>query len=116
MGDLWIVLRLELLFIEPHKLLTATGVFSETVVGDTIEPRGKARFSAKTADVFVSAQESLLRQIICKSDICSGELTEQTAHGGLMASDQLTKSVLVIVDKNACDQVCISQLHGRRLR
>jgi hypothetical protein len=34
----------------------------------------------------------------------------------LMPPNQLTESVLVIIDKNSCDQVCISQLHGRRLR
>jgi hypothetical protein len=43
-------------------------------------------------------------------------LTQQTAHGGLMPSNQLTESVLVVIDKNSRDKVRISQLHGRRLR
>jgi hypothetical protein len=58
----------------------------------------------------------LLRQIIRESDVRSSKLTQQTAHGGLMPPNQLTESVLVVIDKNSCDQVCISQLHGRRLR
>jgi hypothetical protein len=34
----------------------------------------------------------------------------------LMPPNQLTESVLVIINKNSRDQDCISQLHGRRLR
>src|SRR4030095_7887577 len=81
-----------------------------------VKPRGKARFTAKTAYVFISTQEGLLRQIVGKSDVRSTKLTQQTAHGGLMPPNQLTESVLVVIDKNSCDQVCISQLHDRRLR
>jgi hypothetical protein len=58
----------------------------------------------------------LLRQIICESDVGSSKLAEQTAHGRLMPPNQLTECVLVVIDKNSCDQVCISQLHSRRLR
>jgi hypothetical protein len=43
-------------------------------------------------------------------------LTQETAHGGLMPPNQLTEGVLVVIDKNSRDEVCISQLHGRRLR
>jgi hypothetical protein len=34
----------------------------------------------------------------------------------LMPSNQLTESVLVVIDKNSRDKVRIGQLHGRRLR
>jgi hypothetical protein len=110
------VLRLELLFVNTHKFLPAARIFSKTIVGDSIKPRGKACFTAKTTDVFVRAQECLLSQIICQGHVRSSELTEQTAHGGLMTADQLTEGVLVVIDKNSCDKVRISQLHGRRLR
>jgi hypothetical protein len=33
-----------------------------------------------------------------------------------MPSNQFAESVLVVIDKNSCDKVCIGQLHGRRLR
>jgi hypothetical protein len=115
-GDLRIVLRLELFLIDSHKFLPATRVFSKTIVGDPVKPRGKARFTAKAADVFVRAQEGLLSQIVCESDVGPGKLTEQTTHGGLMPPNQLTESVLVVIDKNSRDEVRISQLHGRRLR
>jgi hypothetical protein len=111
-----IALGLELFFVNSHQLLPAARIFSKAIVGNPVKPRREARFPAKTADVFIGAQEGLLRQIVCESDVRPSKLTEQTAHGGLMASNQLTESVLVIIDKNSCDQVCISQLHGRRLR
>jgi hypothetical protein len=115
-GHLGIVLRLELFFVDSHKFLPSARIFSKTIVGDPVKPRGEACFATKTTDVFIGAQKGLLRQIVRQSDVRSGKLTQQTAHGGLMPSDQLTESVLVIIDKDSRDQVCISQLHGRRLR
>jgi hypothetical protein len=41
---------------------------------------------------------------------------ESVVAGGLMPSNQLTESVLVVIDKNSRDKVRISQLHSRRLR
>jgi hypothetical protein len=110
------VLRLKVLFVDAHKFLPAACVFSKTIVGDPVKPRGKARFTTKAANVFISAQECLLRKIVCESDVRSSKLTEQTAHGGLMSPNQLTKRVLIVIDKNSRDEVRISQLHGRRLR
>ena len=115
-GHLRIVLCLELFFVDSHKFLPAAHIFSKTIVGDPIKPRGKTRFTAKVANVLVGAQEALLGQIICKSDVSSSKLTKQTAHGGLMPPNELTECVLVVIDKNSGDQVCISQLHNRRLR
>jgi hypothetical protein len=96
-----------LFFIDSHKFLPTACVFSKTIVGDPIKPRGKARFTAKAADVFIGAQECLLRQIVCESDVRSSKLTEQTAHSGLMSPNQLTESVLVVIDKNSRDKVRI---------
>jgi hypothetical protein len=110
------VLRLKLFLVDSHKFLPATRIFSKTIVGDSVKPRGKTGLTAKTTDVFIRTQECLLRKIVCESDVCSSKLAEQTAHGGLMPPNQLTESVLVIINKNSRDQVCISQLHGRRLR
>jgi hypothetical protein len=110
------VLRLELFLINSHQFLPTARIFSKTIVGDPVKPRGKARFPAKTTNVLIGAQECLLRQIIRQSDIRSGKLTQQATHRGLMPPNQLTERVLIIIDKDSCDQVCISQLHGRRLR
>src|SRR5581483_1860774 len=115
-GRLRIVLGLELFFVNSHKFLSTARIFSKTVVSDPIQPGGKTRFTAKTTDVLIGAQEGLLCQIVCKRDVRSGKLTQQTAHGGLMSSNQLAESVLVVIDKNSCDKVRISHLHGRRLR
>jgi len=110
------MLGLELFLVDSHKFLPAARIFSKAIVGDPVKPRREARFTAETADVLIGAQECLLRQIVCESDDGSSKLTEQTAHGGLMASNQLTERVLIVIDKNSCNQVCISQLHSRRLR
>jgi hypothetical protein len=110
------VLGLELFLIDSHEFLPAARIFSKTIVGDPVKPRGKARFAAKTPDVLVGAQEGLLSQIVCESDVGPSKLTEQTTHGGLMPPNQFAESVLVVIDKNSRDEVCIGQLHGRRLR
>jgi hypothetical protein len=107
---------LDLFLVDSHKLLPAARIFSKTIVSDPVKPRGKARFTAKAANVFIRAQECVLRQIVRQSNVRSSELTEQTAHGGLMPSNQFTESVLVVIDKNSRDKVRIGQLHGRRLR
>jgi hypothetical protein len=115
-GCLRIVLRLELFFVDSHQFLPTARIFSKTIVRDPVKPRGKARFTAKTADVFVHPQEGLLCQIVCERNVRSGKLTQQAAHSGLMPPNQLTECVLVVIDKNSRDKVRISQLHARRLR
>jgi len=65
---------LELFLIDSHKFLPAARIFSKTIVGDPVKPRGKARFAAKTPDVLVSAQEGLLSEVICESNVGSGKL------------------------------------------
>jgi hypothetical protein len=107
---------LDLFLVDSHKFLPPSRIFSKTIVSDSVKPRRKACFAAKAANVFIRAQEGLLRQIVRQSNVRSSKLTEQTAHGGLMPSNQLTESVLVVIDKNSRDKVRISQLHGRRLR
>src|SRR5581483_6614533 len=115
-GCLRIVLCLKLFFIDSHKFLAAAGIFSKTIVRDPIQPGGKTCFAAKTANVFVGSEERLLRQIVREGNICPSKLTKQTAHRGLMSSNQLTECMLVVIDKNSREEVRISQLHIRRLR
>ena len=102
-----IVLALQLLFLDPHELFPPPRVFPKTVIGDPVKPGGKARFAAKTADMFVGAQKSFLRQIIGKRNICARKLTQQTTHTRLMPTDQLAKSVLVVINKDSSDEVRI---------
>jgi hypothetical protein len=95
-------------FINPDQLFATARVLPETIIGDPIKPGGKARFATKAADVFVSAQKSFLSKIIGEREIGSGKLAQQTSHTRLMPTDQLAKSVLVIIDKDSRDEVRIS--------
>jgi hypothetical protein len=106
-GCLRIMLGLQLSFIDANELLSFTGFFAETIVSDTVEPGRKARFAAKTAEVFVSAQKRLLREIVRERNIGADELAEQTSHARLMISHQLREGVVIIIEKNAGDEVCI---------
>jgi hypothetical protein len=101
------MLGLQLSFINANELFSFAGFFAETVVGDPVEPGRKARFSAKAAEVFVSAQKRLLREIVRERNIGANELAEQTSHARLMISHQLRKGVVIIIEKNAGDEVCI---------
>src|SRR5437867_2545516 len=113
--SLRILLGLPLRFIDADQLLAAAGIFAKAIVGDPIKPGREARFAAKTANVFVGAEKRFLSKIVGQRDIGAGELPEQTARGGLMATHELAKRMLLIVDKNPGDEVRISKLHGRQI-
>ena len=114
-GGLRIMLGLQLSFINANKFFSFARLFPETVVSDPVEPGRKTRLPAKTAEVLVSAQERLLGQIVRERDIGADELAEQTTHARLMISHQLRKSVVVVIEKNASDEVCIGKRHFRSL-
>jgi hypothetical protein len=104
---LWIMLGLQLSFIDANKLFSFAGLFAETIVSDPVEPGRKARFPAKAAEVLVGAQKGLLREIVRQRDIGADELAEQTSHARLMISHQFREGVVVIIEKNAGDEICI---------
>ena len=106
-NGLWIVFRLQLSFIDANELLSFAGLLAETIVGDPIKPGRKAGFAAEAAKIFVGAQKGFLRQIVCKRDIGANQRTKQTSHARLMISHQLGKGMVVVIDKNASDEVCI---------
>lgn len=99
---------LPLCLIDADQFLSFTRVFAETIVGDAIKPGRKFRFAAKAADVFVGAQKSFLREIVRQREVCPGKLAKQTAHTRLMATNQLAKSVLVVINKNSSNEARIS--------
>ena len=111
LDSLRILLGLPPLLIHADKFLAAARILAKTVVRDSIKPCGKSRFTAKAADVLVSANKGVLREIIRQGDICAGELSKQTAHTGLMPAHELSERVLIVITKNSCDEVRITQLH-----
>ena len=107
-----IVFRLQLSFIDANQLLSFPCFFPITIVGDSVKPGRKTRFAAKAAKIFVSAQKSFLGQIVRERNIGADKLTEQTSDARLMVAHQLGERVVIILEKNAGDEVCI----GKRLR
>jgi len=53
-------------FIDANELLPFASLFSKAVVSDPVEPRRKTRLAPEAAEIFVGAQEGLLRQIVRK--------------------------------------------------
>ena len=106
-GGLRIMLGLQLSFIDANELFSFAGFFAETIVSDPVKPGRKTRLAAKAAEVLVSAQERLLGQIVRERDIGPDELAEQTSHARLMIPHQLGKGMVVVIEKNASDEVCI---------
>jgi len=113
---LWVMLRLQLLVIHADELFAAPRVLAKTVVSNSVKPCGKARFAAKAPDVFVRTNEGFLCEVISQGNISARELSKQTAHGGLMPPHELAESVLIVIRKDSCDKVRISQLHVAILR
>src|SRR5580765_1958971 len=110
-----ILFCLPLLLIHADELLATARVLAKAIVRDSIEPCGKPRFTAKAADVFVGPEKSFLCEVICQSDVCAGELPQQTAHARLMPPHEFAEGVLIVIGKNSRNQVRISELHGRNI-
>ena len=106
-GGLRIMFRLQLSFINANELLSFAGLFAETIVSDPVKPRRKTRLAPKAAKILVSAQKRFLRQVVRERDIGANELAEQTSHARLMISHQFRKGMVVVIEKNAGDEVCI---------
>jgi hypothetical protein len=102
-----IVFGLQLSFIDANQFLSFPGFFAETIVGDPIKPGRKSRFPTETAQVFVSAEKRFLGEIVRQRDIAADQIAEQTSHSRLVIPNQLRKSVVVVIDNNACNEVCI---------
>jgi hypothetical protein len=102
-----IVFRFELSFIDANEFLSFPRLFPKTVVGNPIEPGRKTRFTAEAPEILVSFEKGFLRQIVRERDIRPDKVAEQTSHARLMIPDQLRKGVVVVINKNARNEVCI---------
>ena len=107
-----ILLCLPLFLIHAHQFLATARVLAKAIVRDPIKPCGKPRFTAKAADVFVRAEKSFLRKVICQSKVRASELAQKTAHTRLMPPHEFTEGVLIVIGKNSRNQVRISELYG----
>jgi hypothetical protein len=96
-----------LFFVDPDKFLPPPRILAKAIICNPIEPGGKTSFPTKTADVFVTPQKSLLREIVGQCGIGSGKLAQHTAHTRLMPPNQLPESVLIVVNKNSRNEICI---------
>src|SRR4029077_12621585 len=88
---------------------------AKAIVRDSIKPCGKPRFTAKAADVFVGAEKSFLRKVICQSQVRASELAQKTAHTRLMPPHEFAEGVLIVIGKNSCNEDRISKLHSRNI-
>src|SRR5207247_9192614 len=107
---------LPLSLIHAHQFFATARVLAKAIVRDSTKPCGKPRFTAKAADDFVSPEKSFLCEVICQSDVCAGELPQQTAHARLMPPHEFTEGVLIVIGKNSPNEVRISELHGRTIK
>ena len=105
--SLRIMFRLQLSFIDANEFLSFARFLAETIVSDPVKPGREARFAPKAAQVFVGAQKRFLRQIVRERNICADKLAKQTSYAGLMISDQFREGVMVVIEKNAGNEICI---------
>ena len=103
-----IVFGLQLSFIDANELLSFPRFFPETIVGNPVKPGRETRFATEAAQVFVSLEKCLLREVVRKGNVRPDQVPEQTAHARLMIPDQLRKGVMVVINKDARNEVCIS--------
>ena len=101
-------LGLQLRFIDADQFLASARIFAKTIVGNPVKPGRKFRFAAEAADMLVSAQKRFLREIVGQREVCPGKLAKEASHARLMTTNQLAKSVLVVINKNSSNEVRIS--------
>ena len=106
-GCLRIMLGFQLSFINANEFLSFSSFLTETVVGNPVKPGRKTRLAPEAPKVLVSAEKRFLREIVSQGDIAPDQVPEQTSHSRLVISDQLRKRVVVVINKNACNEVCI---------
>ena len=104
-----VLLGFENCFIDADELLPAPRFLAEAIVGDAVEPGRKLCFPAEAPDVFEGFEEGFLAEIIGERGITARELTEQTPDGRLMPAHELRERVVVIIEKDSGDEVCIRQ-------
>ena len=102
-----IVFGFQLSFVDANELLSFSRFLAKTIVGDPVKPGRKSRFTAEAAQVFVGFKKRFLRQIIGERDIGPDQIAKQTSHTRMVIPDQLRKSVVVVIKKNACKEISI---------
>ena len=102
-----IVFGLQLSFIDANEFLSFPRFLPKTVIGDPVKPGRKTSFSAEAAQVFVGLKKGFLRQIIRQRDIEPDQIAEQTSHARLVIPDQFRKGVVVVINQDTCNEVCI---------
>jgi hypothetical protein len=102
-----IVFGLQLSFIDANEFLSFPRFLPKTVIGDPVKPGRKTSFAAEAAQVFVSLEKGFLRKIIRQRNIGTHQIAEQTSHARLVIPDQLRKSVVVVINQDTCNEVCI---------
>ena len=93
--------------IDSNQILATPGIFPKAVIGNSVEPGRKPRFSPKAPQIAICLKKSFLRQIVRERKIGADQLAEQTSDTRLMIADQLRKSVVIIIEENSGDEVCI---------
>ncbi|MEN3370953.1 MAG: hypothetical protein V7609_3096 [Verrucomicrobiota bacterium] len=104
---LGIVFPFQLSFIDANQFFSFTRFLAKAIIRDPIKPRRETRFPPEAAEILVGSQKSLLREIVRERDIGANKLTEQTPDARLMIPDQFSKGMVIIIDKNASDEICI---------
>ena len=102
-----IVFCLQLSFIDANEFLSFPRFLPKTVVGDPVKPGRKTSFAAEAAQVFVGLEKGFLGKIVRQRNIGPDQIAEQTPHTRLVIPDQLRKSVVVVINQDTCNEVCI---------
>ena len=102
-----IIFRFQPSFIDANQFFSFPRFLPETIVGNPIKPGRKTGFPTETAEVPVGPQKRFLREIVRKRNIGPNQLAEQASHTRLMIPDQFREGVVVVINKNACNEICI---------
>jgi hypothetical protein len=110
-----IVFGLQLSFIDANEFLSFPRFFPKAIVGDSVKPGRKTRFAAEAPQVFVGLEKGFLRKIVRQRDIGPDQIAEQTSHARLVVPDQFRKGVVVVINQDTRNEICIGERHAAML-
>ena len=103
-----IMFAFKLSFIDANQFLSFPSFLPETIISDPVKPGRKTRFAAEAAEISVSPQKCLLGEIVGQGNVRAHQLPEKTPDTRLVIADQLRKGVVIVINKNACNEIGIS--------
>lgn len=103
--------RVEMLRFHGDGALATAGI-APVVMGDAEQPGGKTGAAFEAREPAPGLHKGFLGEVVREARVAPGEVTQEMAHGALVAPHQFPERGLVLPDQRAGNQVGIAHTRG----